>query len=66
MSASRLFAERFLVPLRDEASEPDSSAYDERRSVTLAGDGTPVVEGPHAPWGGTVTDIKEPARSDQD
>jgi hypothetical protein len=44
MSTTRLYAERFLSPIRDDPDPPPQSEYDERRSLTVLGDGTPIVE----------------------
>ncbi|HEX8054597.1 MAG TPA: hypothetical protein VF517_16540 [Thermoleophilaceae bacterium] len=45
MTRTRLFAERFLVEVGDEGPLPPSGEYDEARSITVAEDGTPAVEG---------------------
>ena len=51
MSGTRLFAERFLTPVREDLAAPPPVEYDERRSLSVAVDGTPAVERDPVPTG---------------
>jgi hypothetical protein len=44
MSQARLFAERFLVPVRDDPEPEPAVRYDETRAINVTADGRPVVE----------------------